>query len=405
MFENLSTLPPDPILGLNQSFQQDDNPAKINLSVGVYQNSDGHTPIFTAVKKAEQALLQEQITKSYAPQAGDPDFLRNITQLLLGADLVGQLGERLASVMTPGGCGALRMGAELLVNARPESKGLVSNPKLWVSDPTWANHYPLLQSAGLELSVYSYLDYQTNAVNFDGMLESLNQIPEGDVVLLHGCCHNPTGADLSHAQWDAVIAVLAERRLMPFIDVAYQGFGDGLDDDVYGVRQAVQRLPEVLVASSCSKNFGLYRERTGCVMVITDSPKHTAAAKSQILSAARSSYSMSPYHGGGIVGYLLNDAALTAEWKVELEQVRTRMNTLRVDLANGLNEAQSKIDFSFVARSKGMFCFLGIPKEDVLQLRSDYGIYLLESTRINVAGLSEANLPIIIERVAEVLCR
>jgi len=395
MFEHLKQLPADPILGLNQTFQQDSNPDKINLSVGVYQNAQGLTPVFTAVKKAEQQLIDQQLTKSYAPQIGDPAFLKYKARLLLGEDLLAELGDRVAMVMTPGGCGGLRMGAELLVGANDKST-------VWVSDPTWANHYPLLQNAGLALKPYQYYSSDIHGVDFPAMLESINTIPKGDVVLLHGCCHNPTGADISPDEWDTVIDVLAERELIPFIDVAYQGFGDGLDQDAYGIRQAIKRLPEVLVASSCSKNFGLYRERVGAVMVVTPTTEQTSAAKSHILSAARSSYSMSPYHGGGIVGHLLADAALTEEWKAELEQVRLRMNSLRVKLANGLNEAQSIKDFSFVAQSKGMFCYLGISSEEVLTLRAEFGIYLLESTRINVAGLSEQNLPVIVERVAQV---
>ena len=397
MFEHLQAMPADPILGLNQTFQSDKNPDKINLSVGVYQDIGGQTPIFTAVKKAEQRLIDEQLTKSYAPQDGAPEFLRHASALLLGSELVTQLGDQLTTVMTPGGCGALHVGGELLVGS-----GVT---KLWVSDPTWGNHYPLLESVGLSLDNYVYYDKSTRAIDFDGMLQSLNKIPQGEAVLLHGCCHNPTGADLSEEQWDSVIDVLAERDLVPFIDVAYQGFGRGLDDDAYGVRESIKRLPEVLIASSYSMNFGVYRERTGALMVATESAKSTAAAKSHILSYARRSYSMSPYHGGGIVGYVLDSPELTEEWKVELEQVRMRMNSLRLELAQGLNEAQSRIDFDFVRASRGMFCFLGIPLDTVLTLRSEFAIYLLDSTRINVAGLSEDNLPIIIDRVAQVLSR
>jgi aspartate aminotransferase len=398
MFEQLNTLPADPILGLNQTFQHDSNTDKINLSVGVYQNAQGATPIFTAVKKAEQQLLDLQTTKAYAPQAGDPAFVEHITKLLLGDELTQSLGDRVAAVMTPGGCGALRMNAELLVQTNPSTT-------VWVSDPTWANHYPLLQSAGLTLKTYNYYSPKTHGVDFAAMVESLNAIPKGDLVLLHGCCHNPTGADLTQAQWDTVIDILAEREIVPFIDVAYQGFGDSLADDAYGIRLAASRLPEVLIASSCSKNFGVYRERVGAALVITASGVQTAAARSHILSAARRCYSMPPSHGGAIVGHLLGSDSLTQEWRAELESVRTRMNNLRQGLATGLNQAQSKIDFSFVAQSKGMFCYLGIPEQDVLTLRSEFGIYLLESTRINVAGLSEQNLPVIVERVADVITR
>ncbi len=398
MFEQLKTLPADPILGLNQTFQQDVNPDKINLSVGVYQNAKGATPIFTAVKTAEQELLAAQTTKAYAPQAGDPAFLEHITSLMLGDELVSSLGQRVATVMTPGGCGALRMTAELLVQTRKDAT-------VWVSNPTWANHFPLLQSAGLTLKAYDYYSAETHGVDFSAMLESIGAIPKGDIVLLHGCCHNPTGADLTQSQWDSLIDLMQERELVPFIDVAYQGFGDGLEQDAYGLRLAAKRLPTVLVASSCSKNFGVYRERTGAAIVITSSVEQTAAAKSHILSAARRCYSMSPSHGGAVVGHLLASSELTNEWKQELEFVRKRMNTLRLGLAEGLNQAQNKIDFGFVAESKGMFCYLGIPQQDVLTLRSEFAIYLLESTRINVAGLSEQNLPVIIERVADVVTR
>lgn len=396
MFEKIVALPADPILGLNQSFHQDDNPNKINLSVGVYQDAQGKTPVFAAIKTAEQQMLAEQQSKAYIAQAGDATFLDTISRLLLGDELVDELGDRLASVATPGGCGALRMAAELLVLTK-------SDTQVWVSDPTWANHYPLLESAGLKLSTYAYYDKQTNSVDFQAMLDSLQQIPEGDLVLLHGSCHNPTGADLSKSQWDQVIEVMAQRKLIPFIDVAYQGFGDGLVDDAYGVRKAVTFLPEVLICNSCSKNFGLYRERTGAVMVVTETAKQSNAARSFIMSSARRSYSMSPYHGCGVVGHLLSNEELTDQWKTELESIRNRMDRVRVGLAEGLNEAQSKLDFSFVARSKGMFCFLGITKEQVLQLRAEHGLYLLESTRINVAGLSQGNLPVVIEQVAQVL--
>ena len=396
MFQTIDKLPADPILGLGQDFQKNPSPNKINLGIGVYQNSQGLTPIFSAVKRAEQQMIDHQQSKTYIPQAGDASFLQGITRLVLGDELVSTLGDRVSTVMTPGGCGALRVLGELLAESS-------HNKRLWVSDPTWANHFPLLQSAGLKLSKYTYYNSSTHAVDFAGMLSALYEIPKGDTVLLHGCCHNPTGADISHPQWDQVIAVMAERELLPFIDTAYQGFGDGLDADTYGIRKAVELLPEVLIAASCSKNFGLYRERTGAAFVISQNGQTSAAAASHIMAAARRSYSMSPYHGGGIAGLILNDQGLYDEWKTELDQIRNRMNELRAQLASGLNEAQSMIDFSFIANSKGMFCYLGIPRETVLELRERFAIYLLENTRINIAGLSENNLPVVIDRVAEVI--
>lgn len=398
MFETISALPADPILGLSQKFVADTTPNKINLSVGVYQDDNGNTPVFDAVRLAEQQLLASQTSKAYIAQQGDAAFVQKITELTLGSALADQLGDRVQTVMTPGGCGALRMLAELLVQAKPDCT-------VWVSDPTWGNHFPLLESAGLRLEKYAYYDNATGSVNFQAMLDSLAQIPPGDVVLLHACCHNPTGADITHAQWDQVIALLAERQLVPFIDMAYQGFGQSLDDDAYGIRLAVEKLPEVLVATSCSKNFGLYRERTGSAMVITQSSQKSNAAKSHILSAARKSYSMSPYHGGGIVGLLLSAPDLSSNWQTELASVKDRINGLRLQLAEGLNNAQSVKNFDFVAESHGMFCYLGIDKEDVLYLRSEYGIYLLDSTRINVAGISSNNIDMLIDRIAKTLQR
>ncbi len=398
MFQSLQATPADPILGLNQQFQQDKNSDKINLSVGVYQDADGNTPVFRAVKAAEAELLELQKSKSYIAQAGDARFLDGSLDLLLGADKVRELGDRVAAVMTPGGCGALRMLAELLVQTNPDST-------VWVSDPTWPNHFPLLQSAGLKLEKYAYYDLAKNGIDFDAMLQDIEKIPAGDVVLLHGCCHNPTGADLTPAQWDTVLEVMQRNGHVAFIDVAYMGFGDGLEQDAYGIRRAVDLLPEVIIANSCSKNFGLYRERTGAAIIISDSESATAAAKSHVMAAARRCYSMSPYHGAGIAGLVMSNEAYRQDWIQELGDIRDRMNRLRIDLAEGLNNAQSVMDFSFIAKTHGMFCFLGIPEQVVLDLRSEYAIYLLNSTRINVAGLSETNLPVVVEKVAEVLSR
>lgn len=398
MFEKLIQLPADPILGLITTFNEDSHVNKINLSVGVYQDSSGNTPIFSAIKKAEAALFELEQTKVYAPQAGDPTFVKSMSSMLLGDNLIADLGDRVTTVMTPGGCGALHLAAKLISQGSP-------NAKVWVSTPTWGNHFPLLESSGVTLEEYAYYDQSTRSVNFQAMLDSLSQIPQGDAVLLHGCCHNPTGADLTPEQWDQLIDLFKQQQLVPFIDVAYQGFGDGLEQDAYGIRQAAAQLPEVIVASSCSKNFGVYRERVGAITVITESATQTQAANSQLLAAARCVYSMPPSHGGAVVGHLLADDALKTEWQSELEQIRLRINTLRLMLMQGLNDKQSHIDFSFLSQSKGMFCYLGILKDDILRLRAEFGIYLLESGRINIAGLSEHNIDVVIDRVSQVIQR
>ena len=397
MFDNIKALPADPILGLGQAFMSDPNPDKINLSVGVYQNESGHTPIFKAVKQAEQLLLGQQKSKSYVAQAGDPTFLQLMSKLLLGEQLFDEYQERTASVMTTGGSGALRMCAELLVSASDKPF------TVWVGDPTWANHFPLLQSAGLSLEKFPYYNLEANQIDFDLMIGALKSIPHGDVVLLHGCCHNPTGADLNTQQWDQVFDVLLEREITPFIDIAYLGFGQGLDEDAYALRQAVNRCPEVLIAASCSKNFGVYRERAGIAIAITPSPERSQAAKTHLMSNARRAYSMPPYHGSAVVGQVLSSTELTEQWQIELSQVRHRMDDMRSALAKGLNNAQNVQNFDFVANSRGMFCYLGIPKEHVQTLREEYGIYMLASTRINLAGLSPDNLGTVVSRVSQLL--
>lgn len=396
MFETLTPLPADPILGLFSVFQQDTKPNKINLTVGVYQDSNGVTPIFSAVKKAEQLMLDQQESKSYVHQSGSAKFVEHISSLLLGGELVESLGERLDTIMTPGGSGALHIGSKLIAMAKPKAT-------IWVSDPTWGNHIPLLQSSGINLDTYAYYDAELKGVNFPKMMAALAQIPEGDVVLLHGCCHNPTGADLTQAQCDEVIELMAQRNLLPFIDAAYLGFGDGLEEDAYLARLAAKKLPEVMIASSCSKNFGVYRERVGAITVITETAQQTAAAQSRLFAAARSAYSMPPYHGGATVGCLLDNPSLKAEWQIELESMRCQMIDIKSQFSKGLNAAQSSIDFNFLNNSKGMFCYLGITTEQILQLRADYGIYLLNNGRINVAGLSEKNLPIMIDRMTKVI--
>lgn len=395
MFEQLKTLPQDPILGLMQAFREDPRPNRVDLGVGVYRNEAGQTPIMAAVQTAQQQLLESETTKAYIGPAGDEGFNRLIGQLLLGADHPA-LGEgRAQTVQTPGGCGALRMAAEFLRLCRPDTR-------VWVSTPTWANHIPLLGGAGLTIREYPYLDRATLSVDFDAMMDCLEQAATGDVVLLHGCCHNPSGADLDADQWAAVADLMERKGLLPFIDMAYQGLGEGLDKDAQGVRLLAERLPEVILASSCSKNFGLYRERTGALTLIAATAAQSRAATSQLLSAIRSHYSMPPAHGAAVVERILDSPALKEQWQTELGAMCQRILDLRARFSQALAPAG---DFSFIERQRGMFSFLGLGPEQVRILREEFGIYMLDSSRINIAGLSAATLPRTSEAIREVLER
>ena len=397
MFDHLDLLPADPILGLSQVFAKDKCSDKVNLSVGVYQDDSGNTPVLDIVRRAQQIMLDEQTCKAYIAQAGDAGFLSGMSELVLGP-IAAQLAtdNRVATVQTPGGCGAVRIASEVLNKCNPGGK-------IWISTPTWANHKPLVTSAGLTIAEYPYYDLNTKTILFDEMMAALGQASRGDVVLLHACCHNPTGADLSPSQWDSLAVLCKANGLLPFIDFAYQGFGQGLQEDAYGVRKMAQEVEELVVAVSCSKNFGLYRERVGAMIFIGNTGTATAAAKSHALSEARRSYTMAPYHGAGIVGYILNNAELRSDWETELATMRGRINGMRKRLFTGLNQAQSSTDFSFIGKQWGMFSFLGISVEQVLELRSKYGIYILESSRINVAGISDSNIDYVVEKITQIV--
>jgi len=368
----------------------------VNLSVGVYKTDSGNTPIFKAVKMAEQAMIDAQQSKVYIAQQGDPDFLIGMQKLLLGDTLSEELNDRSSICMTPGGCGALRLAAETVYNANP-------NATVWFSTPTWGNHFPLIESAGLKTAEYPYYDKQTGMVDFDAMLAGLEKIPAGDLVLFHACCHNPTGADLTPTQWDQVIDVAEKQGFTPWFDIAYQGFGESLDADAYSLRTAAKRLDEVIIVASCSKNFGLYRERTGATLFINKNAQESEAAKTNAISLMRKAYSMSPFHGGGIVGTILKDESLTKIWKDEVEDVCAHVQGLRNQFAQQLNEKQNKKDFTFITKNRGMFSFLGIELDDVMSLRNEHGVYILNSTRMNVAGLSSANIDYVTDSIAAVL--
>lgn len=396
MFEAISNLPADPILGLMAAFRADTNAHKIDLGVGVYKNELGQTPVMRAVKQAETRLLANQQTKTYVAPAGQDSFNHLIAGLIFGDALRDQLGGRRVTFQTPGGCGGLRLGAEFLQKVKPGAKILVS-------DPTWANHIPLLGEAGLQISKYPYYDYQNHAIRFDAMMDSLATAGQGDLVLLHGCCHNPCGADLDQQQWQAIAALAQKNGFTPFIDLAYQGLGDGIVEDTYGVRLLAETLPELVVVSSCSKNFGLYRERTGSLTVISGNAASAKAAGSQIASIARSIYSMPPDHGAAVVIEILGDSTLNADWETELTEVRNRINGLRTELVNALVAKGIDRDFSFIQREKGMFSFLGLSVDQVHSLINNYSIYLVDSSRINIAGINHSNLDYLADSIKQVL--
>lgn len=394
MFEGLEAQPQDPILALMTQFRQDTHPLKVDLGVGVYKNEQGETPIMDAVKQAESLRAENENTKSYIGPAGAPGFNRLITDLLLGADHAVITDNRVHAAQTPGGCGALRMAAEFLCRAKPDSC-------VWVSNPTWANHEALIGGAGLAIRNYPYYDADSHGVAFDAMLAALEQAAPGDIVLLHGCCHNPSGADLNPEQWQTIADLCLNKGLLPFIDIAYQGLGQGLDQDAYGLRLMASQLPEVIIASSCSKNFGLYRERTGAVLVVGSNADQSSKAFSQLLSIIRSNYSMPPAHGAAIVEIILSDPELRANWEAELTQMRQRIQQLRSELVKQLGSRGH--DFSFIESERGMFSFLGINKQQIQRLREEHHLYIVDSSRINVAGLSMSNMDRVVNVLDEVL--
>lgn len=395
MLDQLQALPADPILGLAAAARADTRAEKVDLTVGIYMNEQGICPVFDAVRDAQAALAADETTKAYLPAAGVADFNTGMQELLLGADHVALQDKRVSSVSAPGGCGALRIGAEIIHAAAPGAT-------VWVSDPTWPVHLPLLGSVGLLFSSYRYYDPSSHGVNFDAMVEDLKQAGAGDVVLLHGCCHNPCGADLTLEQWGVVADMAAAQGFLPFIDIAYQGMGDGLDADAAGLRLLAERLPEMIVAGSCSKNMGLYRERTGVTLFICRDRDNAQALVSQALVAARRIYSMPPAHGSLIAGRILADAQLGEAWRTELLQMCERINGLRSTLRQKLESACDR-DFAFIEKEKGMFSFLGLSAEQAVRLREEYAVYMLNSSRINVAGVNAGNIDYLAESVAAVL--
>ena len=394
MFETLERKPPDAILKLIAEYGKDPRDEKVDLGVGVYRDAAGNTPVFRAIKKAEQQVLDTQTSKSYLGSRGAADFCDALQALVFGNDA--RQNDRIMTLQTPGGSGALSVAAGVILRANPDAT-------MWVSDPTWNNHVPLLGGAGVKLETYPYYDAAQNELRFDAMREVLNKVPAGDVVLLHGCCHNPTGMDLSAAEWDEIVDIVVERELVPFIDFAYQGFSDGLDEDAYGVRKMLERAPEIIVAASCSKNFGLYRDRVGSLSFVSSDAGAAEIVGSQALNIVRTIYSLPPDHGGAAVTLILNDADLRNDWLEELGGMRERMKEMRTLLVGGLGKTAPDRDFSHIGRANGMFCYLGVSPEQVAALKKDYGIYLVDSGRINVCGITRDNVDYIAEAIAAVL--
>lgn len=396
MFEQLPELPADPILGLSTAFKADNNPNKIDLGVGVYKDEQGNTPILDSVAKAQTILLGKEDSKTYISPQGVQGYIDGMLQLMLGKDSPALLADRIAAVQAPGGCGALRILAELI-------KRCDKNLTVWVSDPTWANHIPLIGNAGLDIKTYPYFDKEHATINFDAMVDCLKQVKKGDVVLLHGCCHNPTGADLTQDQWKVVLELAQQTGFVPFVDTAYQGFGDGLEQDAYGMRLLVNNLPEVIIAASCSKNFGLYRERVGIAVMVTQSSANRKAVQSQIQAIARGIYSMPPSYGGALVDIILNDDSLRSEWIAEVEAMRCRMQDLRSLLVSKMNEYGASKDFEFVKKQKGMFSFLCITPEQVHAIRDQHSVYFVDSSRVNIAGISKSNVDTLAKALVSVI--
>ena len=393
MLSNLTAQPQDKILALVGAYQADPRQDKIDLGVGVYKDSTGATPIMRAVKSAEELLWQAQKTKSYVGLAGDPAFSTAMFELVLDGSVA---ADRLSAVATPGGTGAVRQALELIKIASP-------NAKVWLSNPTWPNHPSIVNYLGMPLAEYRYFDTETGSVDFEGMLADIKAIPAGDIVLLHGCCHNPTGANLTSEQEDQIITTLAESGAVPFVDIAYQGFGDGLEKDARFTRKIASQLPECLIAASCSKNFGIYRERTGILMAVSESASLQAITQGNMAFLNRQNFSFPPDHGARLVTMILEDQTLRGLWSTELEQTRINMLNLRQQLADELRQRTNSDRFDFLATHRGMFSRLGVTVDTVEILRSDFGIYMVGDSRINIAGLNSHTVPILAHAVSQTI--
>jgi aspartate/tyrosine/aromatic aminotransferase len=396
MFEQVAVAPPDPILGLNEAFNQDKHPGKINLTTGVYKDALGATPVLPSVKEAERRILAAEKDKAYKPISGDPKYGQLVQDLLFGAGSEIVKSGRAVTAHCPGGTGALRVASDTVAK--------LHGPKtVWVSDPTWANHHQIFEASGHSIKTYPYFDKATNGLALEKMIAGIGQIPGGDVILLHACCHNPSGVDPTTAQWAQIAQAASQRGLLPVVDFAYQGFGTGLEEDAAGFRQLAAQFKEMLVCSSFSKNFGLYNERVGALTLVAGTKEQADAVFSQIKVVIRANYSNPPAHGSSIVVTILSDPALRRQWEGEVAEMRERINRMRVMFVDALKRKGVRGDYEFIKRQRGMFSFSGLSKEQVEKLRAEFGLYIVGSGRINVAGMTEGNIPAIVEALATVL--
>lgn len=396
MFEKVPAAPADPILGLTEEFKNDSRTTKINLGVGIYKNEDGQTPVLATVKKAEAALLESEKTKSYLTIEGTAEYGVAVQKLLFGADSNIVTNKLAKTAQAPGGTGALRVAGEFI-------KRELNAGKIWISNPTWANHVGVFTAAGVETAQYNYYNAETHDKDFDAMLTSLADAKAGDVVLLHGCCHNPTGIDPTAAEWEQLAKLCADKGLLPLFDFAYQGFAKGVEDDAAGLRIFAQYCDEILVASSFSKNFGLYNERVGAFTLVAANTETATTAFSQVKKIIRSIYSNPPAHGAAVVTHILNDEALRTEWEKEVAEMRDRIQEMRTLFVQTLKDEGVTQDFSFIEAQNGMFSFSGLSKEQVARLKDEFAIYIVGSGRISVAGMTKSNMGPLCKGIAAVL--
>ena len=391
MLGSLESRPPDKIIALIQEFRDDPRERKVDLGVGVYRDASGNTPIMRAVKSAEKTLWDRETTKAYTSMAGDPGYLRSMTDLVLGGAVE---KDRISAAHTPGGTGAVRQALELLKFAAPDAT-------VHISSPSWPNHNTMARHLSFRVSEYSYFDSETKGVAFEAMLSDLGKAEPGDAVILHGCCHNPTGANLDLSQWRTLVELLIERKLLPIMDIAYQGFGDGLEEDAAGLRILAGQCPETLIAASCSKNFGIYKERTGILFAIAPDRKTRDLTQSNLAHINRQNFSFPPDHGSRLVTMVLQDEQLRADWESEVADIRTSMQQLRAQLVQELQRRSNSDRFAFLKSHKGMFSLLGATPEQVAFMRREKGIYMVGDSRVNIAGLNGDSVPVLAEAMME----